>query len=348
MIDFKAIKDRHRIEDYLAKNNVEVRRASGGFTAKCPFHDGDNKASLFIHASKQYATCYTRCGYIGSVLDVVMRWLGIDDVVEACERLEGRALTDEEKSRPLAPRVVPLRFEDTIAHRPLPKMFRAEQLKMGAEAAFKIIAKARGLDWTGIKLAHDHGCLRFCREHWEGENENGPWRTQDFDCYALLDVGNPCNVQFRRLDADETGKALPFWVKNGKPLKVLGRKPCKPDWPVGIDAAIAHPKATILLVEGTGDKLAGWDIRGLGHDVIPVGIFGAGHTINAQALPFFERRNVIIVQQHDAACEKAAARWAEQLATVHARQRNWLVPEEGGDLNDFISAGGDVEKIFNP
>jgi len=64
-------------------------------------------------------------------------------------------------------------------------------------------------------------------------------------------------------------------------------------------------------------------------------------------LPFFERRNVIIAQQHDAACEVAVQRWTQQLQAHHARVRTWLVPDEGADLNDYVSAGGDVEKIFN-
>jgi hypothetical protein len=77
-----------------------------------------------------------------------------------------------------------------------------------------------------------------------------------------------------------------------------------------------------------------------------VGIFGASNSIAQQALPFFERREVIIVQQHDPACEIAAERWHKQLHGAGARVRTWLVPEEGADLNDFISAGGEVNLII--
>lgn len=345
MIDFDDIKARHRIEDFLARRGIEVKRASGGFTCKCPFHDGDNKASLFIHGAKQYAKCWTRCGYIGSVLDCVMALDGAENALAAAEILEGRPLTEEEKTRPKVQRVVRLRFEDDMTRRPLPRMLRAEQLKMGAQAAFETVAKARGLHWTGIKLAHDAGCVRFCREHWE-KQETG-WRSEDFNCYAVLDAENPCNVQFRRMDADANGKALPFWVKDGKPAKVLGRAGNNAHWPVGIDVAIEHRKSTILLVEGTGDFLAGWDIRGLGFDVIPVAFFGAGiHKFDPRALPFFERRDVLIAMQHDAACESASLRLADQLVSVHARVRGWRVPEEGADLNDYVSAGGDIDRIF--
>lgn len=340
MIDFDDIKSRHRIEDYLGRRGVEVKRASGGFKAKCPFHDGKSKDSLFIHGTKWYAKCWTRCGYIGSVIDVVMMLDGAENALAAAEILEGRPLTEIEKSRPKPERLARLQFIDgNETVRDLPRLLRADQLKEKPQHYFEIIALARGLHWETIKLAHDEGCLRFCREHWE--NDRG-WKSADFNCYALLDVANPCNVQFRRLDADAQGKALPFWIKDGKPTKVLGRAGNNAAWPVGIDCAITHAKATLLLVEGTGDFLAAWYLRDMGFDVIPVAMFGAANSIDALALPFFERRKVVIVQQHDAAGEAASARWMEQLRGASARVRTALVPTPGEDLNDHLSAARDT------
>jgi len=132
MIDFDDIKARHRIEDFLARRGIEVKRAAGGFTCKCPFHDGDNKASLFIHGAKQYAKCWTRCGYIGSVLDVVMALDGAENAIAAAEILEGRPLTEEEKSRPKVQRTVHLRFEDTMTRRTGAPKWRPPQ--SGAQA----------------------------------------------------------------------------------------------------------------------------------------------------------------------------------------------------------------------
>jgi len=117
---------------------------------------------------------------------------------------------------------------------------------------------------------------------------------------------------------------------------------------VGIDVAIQERDATIMLIEGTGDFLAGWDIRGLGYQVAPVGIWGANNSIAVRGLAiFFERREVVIVQQHDAAAAIAAERWRQQLQTVHARQRVWVVPAEGEDLNNYVTAGEDVAAIFH-
>lgn len=341
MIDFAAIKDRHRIEDVLQRRyNVVLRRASGGWLVKCPIHAEQKGESFSVNEKKQLWRCHGKCQAGGSVLDLVMAMEGAANAIAAAEILEGRPLTEEEKARPKPQRMARLEFRDdrleARAAMPLPRLFRADQLKEKPQHYFETIAQARGLHWTSIKMAHDAGCVRFCRAQWREHGER-------FNCYAVLDSGNPINVQFRRMDVDGDGKALCFWGDT----KVMGWRGNLGNWPVGIDVAIAHPKAPILLVEGTGDFLAAWDIRGLGHDVVPVGMFGASNSINGHALPFFERRPVIIVQQHDAACEIAAARWTQQLTAAHARVRTWLVPDEGADLNDYISAGGDVESILN-
>ena len=340
MIDFDAIKDRHRIEDVLVQRyNVVLKRASGGYLVKCPIHSEQNGASFSVNDKKQLWRCHGKCQAGGAVLDLVMAMDGAENALAAAEILEGRALTDEEKTRPKPQRLAKLQFIDERAEAraamPLPRMFRAEQLKEPPQHYFELIAKARRLHWCSIKMAHDAGCLRFCQAQWR---ENG----ERFNCYAILDAENPVNVQFRRMDLDANGKAKCFWGDT----KVMGWKGNQGNWPVGIDVALANPQSTILLVEGTGDFLAGWDIRALGHDVIPVGMFGASNAINLHTLPFFERREVIIVQQHDAACEIATERWTQQLATAHARVRTWLVPEEGADLNDYVSAGGDVNLII--
>lgn len=341
MIDFEAIKEKYCIEDVLVQRyGVQLRRASGGYLVKCPIHAEQHGASFSVNEKKQLWHCHGKCQDGGSVLDLVMAMEGVQTAKEAAEKLEGRSLTDDDRAafKPRPPRVR-VQFEDERTEArtamPLPRMFRADELKEAPEHYFKIIAQARSLHYTAIKMAHDAGCVRFCQARWRADGER-------FNCYAILDAENPVNVQFRRMDLDANGKAKCFWGDT----KVMGWKGNQGNWPVGIDVAIAHPKATILLVEGTGDFLAGWDIRALGHDVIPVGMFGASNAINLHTLPFFERREVIIVQQHDAACEIATERWTQQLATAHGRVRTWLVPEEGADLNDYVSAGGDIDRIF--
>lgn len=329
MIDFDAIKARHRIEDFLTRRGHVLHKVAGGFATRCPVHDGKKPKSLFIHAAKQWCKCWTECGYIGSVIDLVMALDGASGPVEAAEILEGRPLTLEERERPRPQRMERLRLTPERECKELPKFYKGERRH------FEIIARARGLHWLTVKLAHDAGHVRFCQVGWrEGQLMN---------CYAVLDVGNPVNVQFRRMDVNaETGKALPFWDD----IKVMGWKGNQGNWPVGIDSALTNKAAPIVLVEGTGDYLAAWYLRDMGFDVVPVAIFGAGNQIAPMALPFFERREVIIVQQHDEAAAKGAERWAAQLEAVGARVRVWLVPSEGEDLNDYISSEGSADAIM--
>lgn len=341
MIDFAAIKARHSIESVLERRyNLVLKRAAGGWLIKCPIHGEQKGTSFGVNERKQLWRCYGKCQSGGSVLDLVMAMEGAANALAAAEILEGRPLTEEEKSRPRPQRLARLQFSDerveARAAMPLPRMFRADQLKEKPQHYFEVIGKARGLHWVSIQMAHDAGCLRFCQAQWRDAGER-------FNCYAIMDAENPANVQFRRMDAGPDGKALCFWGDT----KVMGWRGNQGNWPVGVDVAIANPQSTILLVEGTGDFLAGWDIRGLGFDVIPVGIFGASNSISPHALPFFERRQVIIAQQHDVACQVAAERWTQQLTAHNAQVRTWLVPMEGADLNDYISEGGDVNLILN-
>jgi len=330
MIDFGTIKARHRIEDVLARRGHVLHKVAGGFATRCPVHDGKKPKSLFIHASKQWCKCWTECGYIGSVIDLIMALDGAATAVEAVEILEGRPLTEAEHSRPRTQRVERLRLTPERECKELPKFYKGEQRH------FEVIGKARALPWQTVQMAHDAGHVRFCQAGWR--------EGQSLNCYAVLDVGNPVNVQFRRMDVSpDTGKALPFWDD----CKVMGWKGNQASWPVGIDTAIQNKAATILLVEGTGDFLAAWYVRDVGFDVVPVAVFGASNSIARQALPFFERREVVIIQQHDAAADAAARRWSEQLQGAAARVRTWTVPDEGADLNDFVSAGGDPQQIMS-
>ena len=340
MIDFDAIKSRHRIEDVLSKRGLTLHKVSGGYATRCPVHEGTKPKSLFIHANKQWCKCWTECGYIGTVIDLVMALDGAASAVEAAEILEGRPLTDEEMARPKPTRAVRLRLTAERECKELPKFYKGEQRH------FEVIARARALPWQAIKMAHEAGHVRFCQPQWDyADSQTGAMKQgSQFNCYAVLDVGNPVNVQFRRMDVDaETGKALTFW----RDCKVMGWKGNQASWPVGLDSALQNPRSAIVLVEGTGDYLAAWVIREMGYDIIPIAVFGASNSLARQALPFFERRQVFIIEQHDAACAAAAERWAAQLTTAAAKIYRWRVPEEGADLNDFISSGGDVDSILN-
>jgi hypothetical protein len=326
MIDFQEIKSRHPIEAELERRGVKLRRATGGYVARCPIHNGTKGWAFSVNTEKQVWYCFSACRRGGDVFDLVMELDGAADAKAAAEILEGRPLTDEERTRPAAATRSAGSIVRAIEARALPAV---PKMYLGEERHHRAVAELRKLQWTGIAEAQKEGCLRFCVAY-------------DQPAYAILDASNPCNVQVRRMDGrrwfDESGA-------DGK--KVMGVKGNWASWPVGLAAALRHPAAKILWVEGTGDVLAGWDVRMNGIDVIPCGMFGAGQPIHDGALACLEGREVIIVQQHDHAGEMATKAWHKQLMEAHAKPRVWPVPGVGEDLNNFISGGGDPFVILN-
>jgi hypothetical protein len=319
VIDFQEIKSRHSIEGELSRRGVELKRAPGGFKARCPIHGGQKSYAFSINEKKQVWYCWSECRTGGDVLKLVMMLDGAADAKAAAEILEGRPLTDAERTRPAPVRTELARVVDT---RMLPKV---PKLYLGEERHWRAVAGLRKLFWVSMQMAQVEGCLRFCVAY-------------DQPAYAILDGTTPCTVQARRMDGG-------LWFGD---KKVMGVKGNWAAWPVGLAAAMRHPKATILLVEGTGDFLAGWDVRQHAIDVIPMAMFGAGQAIHPSALPLLEGRDVVIVEQHDEAGARAREAWGKQLRE-EARAlsvRAWRVPGEGEDLNDFISAEGDAERIL--
>jgi DNA primase len=314
MIDFAEIKSRHSLEGELGKRGVELRRAPGGWVARCPIHGGKKGWAFSVNATKQMWYCHSECRRGGDVFSLVMALDGAADAKAAAEILEGRPLTDDERHRPKPARQELARLVEARVLPAVPKLYKGE------ERHLRQVAELRKLFLPAMDEAQKQGCLRFCVAY-------------DHPAFAVLDVENPCNVQVRRMD----GK---LWFDDGSAAsgkKVMGVKGNWAAWPVGLSAAMRSPKSTILLVEGTGDFLAGWDVRMSGHDVVPVAMFGAGQSIHPSALPLLEGREVVIVEQHDQAGKMAAENWQRQCLEAHARVRVWQVPGEGEDLNDYMS-----------
>lgn len=317
MIDFAAIKESHPLEQILeARYQVTLRKAPGGFTCCCPIHL-EKSPSFQVNTIKQLFHCFG-CAAGGSVLDLVMLMEGATNARSAAEILEGRTLGDE-KFTPSQPKLPPVLTERMLPE--TPKMFRGEKRHL------EQVAELRKLDWLALEAAQKYGCLRFCEAY-------------DKPAYAIFDVQNPVNIQVRRYD----GK---LWFERSK---VMGVKGNWATWPVGLNALNDMPwGAEVLLVEGTGDMLAAWEVVLYASKMmVPVAMFGASQSIHEGALPCFDGRNVIIIEQHDPAGAKATERWTQQLTDARAKVRVWKVPNEGRDLNDYVSAGGDTTLIWKP
>lgn len=320
MIDYADIKARHRIEDVLTRSGVKLRKTAAGFACKCPLHGEVEGESFQINTRKQLAHCFGKCQAGWDVIKLVMDLESVD-AIGACELLENKPLRDGQKVE-RAPREVPEPPPRVQQPRELPAI---PKLWKGEARHWQQVADLRRLPYAdGVRMAVENGVLRFCVAY-------------DTPAWAVLDVGNPCNVQVRRLDGQ-------LWFERAK---VMGIKGNWAAWPVGLSVALRHPRTEVLLVEGTGDFIAAWHcVASCATGGIPVAMFGAGQSIHEAALALLTARRVRIIEQHDEAGAKAAQRWAAQLAQVGCDVQVHRVPGEGADLNDYITAGGDVAAMM--
>lgn len=319
MIDWEDIKARHTIEDELQRRGVQLRRNGGSYICKCPLHGEQKGASFSIDIKKQLWRCFGKCAAGGDVIKLVEMWDGVD-AATAAEILEGRQLRDD-SAPPRLRTPPPPRIEvPAMRELPLPQKFWK-----GEQRHWEAVAKQRKLPHTGgVELAVRHGCLRFCVAY-------------DHPAWVILDAGNPCNVQARRMDGE-------LWFGD---KKVMGFKGNWAKWPVGLDAVLRIPSAEVLLVEGTGDFVAAWHCVVDGYTGgIPLAMFGASNTIHESALALLEGRNVRILEQHDRAGAQAAKTWAGQLQAAGCWVQSVLIPTPGEDLNDHLSNGRDAAPLF--
>lgn len=88
------IKNRFRLREEIASRGIEVNRA--GF-CRCPFHQGDNTASLKVYDDQNTWHCYG-CGQGGDIIDFVRLADGLS-FRDACKAISGEELSREKKYR---------------------------------------------------------------------------------------------------------------------------------------------------------------------------------------------------------------------------------------------------------
>lgn len=220
----------------------------------------------------------------------------------------------------LAPR--PLPTTESRGPKPLCDL-RLPTLDSGTDAQFQQLAQLRGLSVAGLRLASSRGFLGFT------DLESQP-------ALVVTDATN-YNAQARMLSGGN-------WPSTDR--KVKGFVGNCGSWPIGIREAKPFPG--LLVVEGTPDLLAGFDViagAGLEFLVAPVCVTGASNSIHSDAMPSFRDKRVFIVPHRDAPGQVGAARWRDQLLRFAASVRMLQLPaatspegEPLNDLNDFVAA----------
>jgi hypothetical protein len=192
-------------------------------------------------------------------------------------------------------------------------------------AECETLADVRNLSPDAVKAAACDGLLRIGERlgcaSWVLTDETG-W-----------------NAQFRRLDG------LPYVLTDGREVKTLGVKGGWAAWPLGLPVIAAANYPLAVLVEGTPDALAAFQViaeAGMMHECGVVCMAGAGLRIPAECLPVFNGRRVRIFADADESGRAAAVRWECQLrehgARVDAYDLAGLLQDNGKPVKDLNDA----------
>ena len=96
-VDVAALKRNALIEEVVGRYGVELRSAGRALVGRCPFHDDQGRANLYIYPDTDSYYCY-RCNVGGDAIDFVERIEHVD-FRGAVERLSGRWRTTTSAAR---------------------------------------------------------------------------------------------------------------------------------------------------------------------------------------------------------------------------------------------------------
>ena len=289
-----------------------------GKSCRCPFHE-DKGPSFSLTEDGLLWNCFAGCGG-GDAVDFFTLATGLPHA-EACRaflRLAGGGSTP---TPPLARRV-PTKADSEAAQAERRKTWPPFESPLTGEddtpaRAMAALAKLRHVSLEGVMLMAARGLLFFAG-----------WK--DTPAFIVTD-GERVNAQARRMD--------------GKPWPGIGAKAqtlpgSKASWPVGAREGLPFP--VVLLCEGV-DILAAHNFiaaQGRAADTATVAMLGASNSIPTDALPLFTGKRIRIMAHADEPGHQAAAKWAEQLASVGAKV-------DVADFTGLLMADGSPVKDLN-
>ena len=260
-------------------------------SCRCVFHE-DRSASLSITPDGALFYCFAGCGG-GDAVDFFRLASNLPHA-EACRRFIALAGGSSVAFTPRPPRPKPHDVAAAQAERR--KVWPPLTPGTGQPEAMAALAVLRHVSREGVDLMAARGLLHF-----------GRW--MDSPAWFVTDSAN-VNAQGRRMDGQ-------LWA--GIQAKVQTLPGSRAAWPVGAPEAQGRP--VVLLCEGGPDLLAAHHYihaHGRAEDTSAVGMLGAAHGIPDEALQLMADKRIRIVAHCDPAGIRAAARWAERLATVGA------------------------------
>jgi len=288
-------------------------------SCRCPFHE-DKSESFSVTPDGSLFNCFAGCGG-GDVVDFYQLATGLAqaDACRAFIRLAGGSAPAPMPRR--APYKADREAEQAQRRKTWPLFTSPLSSQSGREeTALPVVAKLRYVSLDGVKLMATRGLLWFTA--WK---ERPAWIVTD---------SARVNAQARRMDGQQ-------WENIGAKAQTLPGS--RAAWPVGLNEA--QSARVILLCEGGPDLLAAHHFIAAHHrngDTAAVAMLGASNIIPADALPHFAGKRVRIMAHVDAnkAGYKAAAKWAEQLASASAHV-------DVADFTGLLMADGQPVKDLN-
>jgi len=303
--------------------------------AFCPFHENTKTGAFSVwvdNEDRHRWKCHAGCGG-GDEVDFLEKYLGLSKkgAIQRYIELAGGAFYSI-SNRGTGTRLNALKKETGVIRLP-------GDIHAGTWEELQTVARLRGVDVWALATMQQNGILRF-----------GTVCGQT--CWLAMD--NSCrNLESRRLD----GQKFAAYGALGE-RKVHTVAGSSKAWPVGLamPGDLLKYFGRILLVEGSGDLVAGYHFALLGAArTLPIAMLGAGVDIAPEALLLLAGRDVVIVPHIDPGCagEAAGRRWAAQLQGVgcfvralHLHGVEKTNGESVKDLNDCVELPSEqVSKI---
>jgi len=255
----------------------------------CKFPDGTekrNSASIFKNGTllHDFRTGKT---YDGPALLAEVEGISLSEAARLFIQLSGVRADD-----PQTP---------VVARRPVTEPERKKpdltplRLSLPTEADSLALGQMRRISTAAVREAAERGFLWCC-----DAREGKAWVLRDASGWVAV---------ARRMD----GKGWEC-IHGAKARLVRGSRAA---WPLGIEESLSFP--AIALVEGGPDFLAAYHFilgAGVSESVAPVGMLGAGLSIDKEVMKFLTGKRVRIFIDDDEAGRLAFARWSGQLALV--------------------------------
>ncbi len=286
-------------------------------SCRCPFHE--DRSNSFSVTDGTVFNCFAGCGR-GDAVSFYALASGLPHK-EACRAFIAIAGGASLPATPRPPKPKPENEEREKAARREQWPFFESPVpgEDGAPRhAMPLLAKLRHVSLEGVQLMASRGLLYFTT--WKG-----------LPSWVVTDDARK-NAQVRRMDGGRWGSP-----EGPKAWTLPGSEALRP-----IGARESQQFPVVLFVEGSGDLPAAHHfIHAQGHhaDAAAVAMLGAGMNIHPASLPVFGGKRVWIFPHTDKPGRAAAARWAEQLATVEATvdavDFTGLVMADGSPIEDL-------------